>query len=62
MEENSNLISAADAAVILGIKEVAVKRIAREKLLPSVAKGKDFFFKIKDVEAYLEMSHKMRSR
>lgn len=62
MEENLNLISAADAAEILGLKEVAVKRIAREKLLPSVAKGRDFFFDKKDVDAYLEMSHKMRAR
>jgi len=62
MSENQNLLSAAQAAEILGLKEVAVKRIAREKLLPSTTKGKDFFFTKKDVDAYLEVANKMKAK
>ncbi len=54
----SELLNVEEVAKILDKPVPTIKRYARESLLSSTKKGKDFFFNREEVFRYLEISKK----
>jgi excisionase family DNA binding protein len=57
---SDKLLTVDEAAKILEVKAVTVKRYARENLLNSVKQGNDLMFLEQDVLKYLEITKRLK--